>query len=85
MATLKKTPTKGSLCWVARDKANKGYWYLLSFVKPYKRDDPDYWQKGGNCSLVIYARVWHRSGGLRLQPGDGPVRIRIKPGWWERV
>ena len=82
--TPKKQPAKGTLWWVARDKYLDGYWYTISAErdKPYDCGDGRFSSADG---LKLCAKLWHRAHGLHLKPGDAPVRIRIREGWWERV
>ena len=86
-----KPPTKGSLWWVARASAGGNNDYLLSrnrLIKPLKSEREYVIFVVQTIKQKVYAFYpcdWDKLFGLRLNPGDGPVRIRIKPGWWERV
>ena len=54
--------------WLARD-GDKAAWYRVSTSKPELR--------GLFWGHWFVPTLWHRAGGLRLKPGEGPVRVDV--------
>ena len=59
--------------WLARD-GDKAAWYRVSTSKPELRGL--FWD--GKHSHWFVPTLWHRAGGLRLKPGEGPVRVDVR-------
>jgi hypothetical protein len=56
--------------------------YVLS-RNPLKPAHDRIWY--GEDAEAISAELWHALGGVRLKPGEGPVRIVPPRGKWRRV
>lgn len=72
--------------WLARDRVDEcAYYpcayYSLSRQKPELEGEAWYgeepqWRADDSHSFI--PALWHRAGGLRLKPGEGPVRVDVQ-------
>ena len=59
--------------WLARD-GDDAAWYRVSTDKPKLHGL--FWDGASNSHWFVTA-LWHQAGGLRLEPGEGPVSVDV--------
>lgn len=64
--------------WLAREvkgQAERNDFYCLAFGKRPSRDRYGCWP--GKGVTAFCPRLWVRAGGMKLEPGEGPVHVEV--------
>ena len=69
--------------WVARDSVLKQAYFVGPKKPEYRQTIPGrgfFQNVPGNFGMGLHlcAATWHRAGGLRLKPGEGPIQVTLE-------